>query len=86
MDTIIEKRKQALQDLRTVESKIKALHVIDYDDYWEEYAIAFISYNIANLDKSQFEPYEFLSFEFEAQHEYYRFLEDLECEGYCVRW
>ena len=86
MDTMIEKRKQALQDLRTVESKIKALYVIDYGDYWKQYISAFVAYEIVGFEDYQITPYGLECLEYEAQDEYYNFIEDLECKGYSVRW
>lgn len=86
MDTMIEKRKQALQDLRMVENKIKALQVIEYGDYWGEYIKAFIDYTSIGLEDYIREPYGLECLEYEAQNEYSGLIEDLEYEGYNVRW
>ena len=85
---IKEKRLKALESLRAVENKIKSLHVIEYGDYWDEYIKAFVAFTIAYeySEDFQFLPYELECLEYQAQDEYYGFIEDLEGEGYCVRW
>ena len=86
MTTTIEKRKQALQDLRTVENKIKSLDVIEYGDYWEQYIDAFTAYRLVGFEEWQVTPYGLECLEYEAQDKYHGFIEDLESEGNSVRW
>lgn len=87
---IKEKRLKALESLKAVENKIKSLHVIEYGDYWDEYIKAFVAFTIAytfeGLKDFHLLPYELECLEYKAQDEYYGFIEDLEDEGYCVRW
>ena len=72
--------------IKVVEDKIKALHVIDYGDYFWQYRDAFMNYRLTGFEDWQVTPYGLECLEHEAQDEYYNFVEGLESEGYCIRW
>ena len=86
IDQRYKKINEALESLKRVENKIKALHVIDYGDYWEQYIDALMAYRLAGFENWQVTQYGLECLEYEAQDEYHSFIEDLEDEGYCVRW
>ena len=70
--------------IKVVEDKIKALHVIDYGDYFWQYRNAQLDYFWCHFDKIT--PYGRECLEQKIRDEYYEFIEYLYETGYRVRW
>ena len=85
METI-EKLNKAIEGIKEIENKIKALHVVDYGDYWKQYRDAYFDYMWVGFEGFELTQYGGECWEREADKEYTAFIESLECQGYRVRW
>lgn len=79
------KLKYYYNKIKVVEDKIKSLHVIDYGDYFWQYRDAKLDYFWCDFE-FELTPYGGECLEQGIRNEYYKFIEGLECEGYCIRW
>lgn len=71
--------------IKVVEDKIKALHVIDYGDYFWQYRDAKLDYFWCGFE-FELTPYGRECLEQGIRDEYYEFIEYLYETGHCVRW
>ena len=93
-DKMLEKKARIIQiklryywaKVEAVEEKLKRLHVIDYGDYFKQFRKAHFDYRTKVGEPVELTPYGRDCWEQEIRGLYYSLLENLENEGYCVRW